>query len=224
MAFPTVEATNNSAEGTAGTSHTVSLPADIQADETLLVFFATDRKAVVTFPEGWTKLFEYNYGFYTTLAIAWRKADGEEGASITVTTDNVEESAHISYRISGATDPTSTPPEVSAEAHAISDSPDPASLTPTSGSKEYLWIAIESNNEDTLVTVYPTNYTNGETYYSAIGVGACAIGVARRELETDSENPGVFTLASSEGWIACTVAVHPEVVIAVGRSFGFIIG
>jgi len=223
MAFPVVEATNHSVEASNTTTHTVSLPAGIQAGETLLVFFSCDSVETVTFPEGWTKIKEESYSTWITLAVAWRKADGEEGASITVTTGTDEESAHISYRISGATDPTSTPPEVSAGANSYGDTPDPASLTAGGGSKEYLWIAVEGNDDDEPVTDYPTNYTNGETYASSEAFSACSIGIARRNLETDTENPGAFTIADEEAWAACTVAVYPAIA-AVGRSFGYIIG
>lgn len=211
-AFPTVEATNHSAQADPTTSHTVSLPAGIQADETLLVFFVCQTKEVVTFPEGWTKLFEgYSPLNYNTLAIGWRKADGGEGASITLTTVGSEVSVHISHRISGATDPTITPPEVSIGAGGSSANPDPDILTPTGGSKEYLWIAVEGNPEDDLVTDYPTNYNdNQETYYSSL-FGYSAIGIATRNLETDSEDPGAFTITASRRWKACTVAVYPAV-------------
>ena len=60
-----------------------------------------------------------------------------------------------------------------------------------------------------MVTNYPTNYGNGETYQSSVDGGSCAIGIARRNLETDSEDPGAFTIAGAEHWGACTVAVYP---------------
>lgn len=208
MAFPQVEATNNSVEASATNSHTVSLPAGIQAGETLLVFFSVDAQNACTFPEGWTEIFDTPNGT-NTLAVGWRKADGGEGASITVTTAGNRESVHISYRISGATDPTVTAPEVSTGATGDDTNPDPDSLTAGGGSKKYLWIAVEGNDDDDAITDYPTNYTNGETYVSSTGFNTCGIAVARRELETDVEDPGTFTLAATEQWVACTVAVYP---------------
>ena len=213
MAFAQVEATNHSAEASNTTSHTVALPASIQSGETLLVFFSCDYEVTVTFPEGWTKIFQAAVANQETLAVAWRKADSEEGASITVTTDSSQESVHISYRISGALDPTMTPPEVSTGVSGTSANPDPDSLSPAGGSDEYLWIALEGNNRPNLVTVYPTNYTNEENYVSSEEAGACAIGIARRELETDSEDPSAFTIDTLDYWVACTVAVYPAVIV-----------
>lgn len=205
MAFPQVEATNHSAEGVTTTSHTVSLPANIQAGETLLVFFAYDSATTVSFPAGWTEIYDN-----IRLAIAWRKADGGEGASITVTTAASKQTAHISYRISGAIDPTETPPEVSTGVFGGSLYPDPDALTPTGGENEYLWIAATGTDDGRdLIIAFPTNYTDGEAYQSAESYLGCCIGVARRELEASSENPSTFTLEEIEQWDACTVAVYP---------------
>ena len=138
MAFPQVEATNNSAESSGTTSHTVSLPAGIQAGETLLVFFSVDGNSPATFPEGWTEIIDLTNAS-NTLSVAWRKADGGEGASITVTTPGGRESVHISYRISGATDPTTTPPEASTGDTGDDTNPDPDSLTAGGGSIFRSW-------------------------------------------------------------------------------------
>lgn len=208
MAFPVVEATNHSVEPNDIISHTVSLPANIQAGETLLVFFVCDGNRAVTFPEGWTEIFETMNN--CTLAIAWCKADGEEGASITVTTSTAKQSAHISYRISGAIDPTVTPPEVSTGATGVSANPNPDSLTAGGGSKEYLWISVAGSDDGRdLYIAYPANYINGEGYQSKEDSDGCNIGVARRDLETDVEDPGTFAIEASEDWVACTVAVYP---------------
>lgn len=209
--FPVVEATNHSVEASNTTSHTVALPANIQAGETLLVFFCIDGQEWISFPEGWTVLYQEGYTIHIRFAVAWRKADGEEGASITVISGGVQQSAHISYRISGATDPTVTPPEASEKASGVSANPDPAGLTPVGGSKKYLWIAAAGSDDGLdLYTAYPTNYTNGETYQSAEDFQGVNIAVARRELETDSEDPGSFIIEDSEQWVACTVAVYPD--------------
>jgi len=210
MTFPVVAATNHSVTASASTSHTVNLPADIVAGNLLLIFFSCNSTPTVTFPEGWTEIFEEASSTYNTLAIAWRKADGEEGASITVETSIAQQAAHISFRITGAADPTTRAPEVSAEAEGTGTAPDPASLTPTSGAKDYLWIAVEGNDDDDAITGYPTSYDdNQETYVSASGAGTCGIAIATRDLNASSADPGAFTLAATEEWVAATVAVHP---------------
>lgn len=226
MAFPQVVATNNSVEAADRTEHIVALPVNIQASETLLVFFVTDGNNATTFPGGWTKIFEEDAGTDAHLAIAWRKADGGEGASIEVATAGVEQSAHISYRISGATDPTVTAPEVSTGATARSNTPNPDSLSAGGGSKEYLWIAVAGSDDGRQeYTGYPADYGNGEGYQSAESTDGCNIGIARRELETDSEDPGTFTIEGlGKDWVACTVAVYPVAPVNYDRSASVIIG
>ncbi len=221
MAFPQVEATNSSTEAGNETNHTVDLPAGIQAGETLLVFFACDGVPSVGWPGGWNEIFEVQFSV-TTLAVAWRKATGGEGASITVTTTVAEQSAHASYRISGATDPAITPPEVSTGVSSTSANPDPDSLTASGGSKEYLWIVVEGNDGTRTVSAYPTNYDSNQLNPGG-GIGA-HVGVASDEVETETEDPGTFTINGSDQWIACTVAVHPVVGWAGGDPLGVAIG
>lgn len=217
MAFPQVAATNTSSEDSDVQNHTVSLPASIQAGETLLVFFSCQTNQPIGWPGGWNEIFE-NQQTDVTLAIAWRKADGGEGATITVTTNDVEISAHASYRINVAIDPTSTPPEVSTGATGTSENPNPDSLTADGGSKEYLWIAVEGNDEDKTVTAYPTNYDSNQLNIAVGGKNGAGIGVASDEVETDVQDPATFTLSGSKTWIACTVVVYPGGITHLGAA------
>jgi len=209
-AFPTVVTAANSVQATDSTSHTVSLPSGIVSGDLLIGFFSCDGTATVTWPNEGTDWIEIvsNASVANRLSIAWRKADGTEGASITVTTSASEESVHIVYRITGHIDPSTQPPE-QASTTGSGVNPNPPDLTPTGGAKDYLWFAIEGSDDDDLVTVYPTSYTDGETYGSSTGGGDCGIGAARRELNAASENPGAFTIAATEQWVAATIAVHP---------------
>lgn len=212
MAFPVVEATNNSAEGVNTASHTVNLPANIQAGETLFCFFSSDF-TTVTFPVGWTKI----YGEASYLSVGWRKADGLEGPTMLVTTDASKQSVHITYRISGAPDPTITPPEASVGASQDNSTPNPDSLTVSGGSDEYLWIAVAGSDDGTdLYTSYPVDYGNGESYQSAESSVGCNVAVARRELEAETENPGNFVIENNERWYAVTIAVYPEEIPPAG--------
>jgi CheY-like chemotaxis protein len=204
--FPAVQATNTSGETTDTTSHTVSMPANINAGDLLIVFFSCDGVETVTWPtgDGWASIFHDTN--LMTLDIGYKIADGTEGATITVTTGTTEQSAHISYRITGHDK--SQAPEVSTGATGNSTAPNPDSLTPTGGAKDYLWIAVEGNNNASAASAYPSNYTNGQT--NAVGdSGGANVAVARRELNASSEDPGTFT-TPSERWVACTVAVQPQ--------------
>jgi hypothetical protein len=204
-AFPAVQATNTSGHSSNVTSHTVNLPTGINAGDLLIVFFSCDGNETVTWPtvDGWASIF--NQTNANTLDIGYKIADGTEGSTITVGTGTTEQSAHISYRITGHD--SAQAPEASAGATGNSTSPNPDSLAPTGGAKDYLWIAVEGNDQGDAASAYPTNYTNGQTNNIGTNNGA-NVAVARRALNASSEDPGTFTIPSEE-WIACTVAVHP---------------
>lgn len=208
MAFPVVAAVNGGNEDSASTNHTVNLPADISADDLLLVFFVADGDPTITFPEGWTQLFQTAREDNVKFGAWYRIADGEEGATIAVTLSASEETAHTSYRITGY----EGTPEVGTSAIGSSTTPDPPSLSPTWGAEDTLWIACEGNDYGTVVTGYPTNFTD-ERSDKTTGAGSVGCASARRELNAESEDPGTFTLTDSEPWVANVVAISPVTVV-----------
>lgn len=208
--YPVVAAENGGYHATSATEHTVNLPSGIQAEDLLLVFFVSDGTPTITFPEGWTQLFQTADDSAVKFGAWYRIADGGEGATITVTTSASEWTAHTSYRITGY----SGTPEVGTPTTGASANPDPPSLTPSWGAKDTLWFAIQGNDSNKTVSDYPADYTDGRNDYGNSIVG-CGVGSARRELNATSEDPGTFTLSASEQWIANTVAIQPA---AVGEA------
>jgi hypothetical protein len=215
MAFPVVEATNNNHSDSASTSHTVNLPASISAGDLLVVFFGhKDTAGGATFPAGWTKKTpeRTQTGSVACMALAWRWADGTEGATITVTTANNSRNASVSYRISGAINPSTQVPEENGHGEANTNSPNPPSLAPTGGAKDYLWLtAYASSHGRTLISA-PTNYTNAVGAGSNSGTGTnVGLGTARRNLNASSEDPGAWSVNGTaiEETVSMTVAIHP---------------
>lgn len=218
MAFPQVETENTSGESSAVTSHTVSLPTGIASGDLLLVFMAIDAGSApfTSFPAGYTEIKDVSETTNdVTLAVAYRVADGGEGATITVTTTPSAQSAHATYRISGH-DSSTTAPEISTGVSGDSQIPDPDSLTPTGGSKDYLWVAncVVDGSGSTgpwEVTGIPTNYTNLVNSESGGATLGATVGLGRRELAAASEDPGTFVAGDSGGkeWYAAQLAVHP---------------
>jgi hypothetical protein len=202
--FPTVAAVNGGNNTSNSTNHTVNLPSGIVSGNLLLVFFVSDGNPTITFPGGWTQLFQTVYNTTVKFGAWYRIADGTEGATITVTTSASEMSAHTSYRITGY----NGVPEVGTSATGITANPNPPSLAPSWGSQATLWLAACGHDYgvDT-VSAYPTNYTDGRNDRSnnLDGVG---VGTARRSLIAASEDPGTFTLSGANAWVANTVAVQ----------------
>lgn len=217
MAFPVVEGRASSGESSAVTSHTVSLPASIAAGELLLIFWgheaADGGPDQVTDPSGWTR-----YKAMETLetndnaGIAWwREATGSEGASVTVSTGSDSmKSSHSSYRISGAEDPDTQPPETSTGQTGNSDTASHTgdALSPTGGSKEYLWIAWEFENGGTPGA--PSGYTNRVGNSSGQPSANSASHTAEDTLEAATEDAGDWGVkGTNKNWGAVMVAVHP---------------
>lgn len=217
MAFPVVETTNQGHQNTSlETSHTVTLPATIAAGDLLIVLFAfkpgTANEA--TFPAGWTQFFDVESvsGSAVKMVGAWRDADGAEGASITVTTSESTRMAFASYRISGADDPATNPPEAATAILNNTINPDPPSLTPTGGSKEYLWLAAFTSSQGRITSTLPTNYTDNVGDGSDTGTSAhMGIGSGRRELHAASDDPGTFTTTGvgTEETVSAAIAIYP---------------
>ena len=221
MPFPQVAATNGGNHASNSTSHTVNLPTGIVAGNLLLVFFSSDAAPTITFPEGWTELFTKSYSTSIKGGLWYKVADGEEGASISVDTSSSQMTAHTSYRITGF----SGTPEAGVAVSSSGAPSNPPSLSPTWGAKDTLWFfCCAINGEDPFVSIdsYPANYGNGRYDYSDDAEGA-GMGTARRELNTETEDPGAWTMSNTPRNMANTIAIQPAAA-AAGRSFGFIMG
>ncbi|KKL61161.1 hypothetical protein LCGC14_2198090, partial [marine sediment metagenome] len=168
---------------------------DLVFNNLLTEEFSSDRASgnTVTFPAGWTMLTDDTPGGIMNFTAYYRIADGSEGSTITVVTSNAEMTAHTSYRI---TDYLGIP-EIGATVTSISAIPDPPNLTPSWGAKDTLWLAITGYDiGQTAISAYPASYTDGRNDRSD-SVNGVGVGIARRELNAASENPGTFTLSTS---------------------------
>jgi len=215
--FPVVAAINGGNNWEHELTHAINLPTGISAGDLLLVLFASDRYTQISWPSGWSTLFQTNDAWYgTTFGVGVRIADGTEESTITVTTSSQDAFAYTTYRITNH----GGIPDFAYIAGEPSLNPDPSSLTPFYGTKDTLWLAFEDNDGDVSVTAYPVNYTDGrnDRWADFAGMG---IGSARRQLNAASENPEVFTLSASKAWVAGVLAIQPpggnQRVIYVGK-------
>jgi len=208
VAFPVTEATATSVEASATTSHTVSLPASIVSGDLLIVWFGVEHTSdsTVAWPGGWTELDE-TFETSVEAAVAYRIADGTEGASITVTSGQSQKSGHTSYRISGTS---GNAPEAAVASAASSFTSNPPNVTPSWGAKDTLWLASQLNPTEGTVaggTYVPASYTD-LTYLSSWGTSGSS-SVAERELNAASEDPDVWQLGNTADSVAYTIGVEP---------------
>jgi hypothetical protein len=198
---------------TAVTSHALNLPAGASAGERILfaVGFATDP-GTVTPPTGMTveRLLNQPSGGTAHLYSMIYEKQGSE-TTCTLTTSVAAKSATCSVYVTG--DSTSIDAEISTGAVGVNGPPNPDLMTPTGGSKDYLFIAIGTMGGETAMTAAPTNYTNFQEADTGTA-GAITVnertGIGTRQLTAASDDPGVFTGGdATQEWVGMTAAFHP---------------
>lgn len=219
LVTPVVQTRAQSVVSVDNLNHAVTMPSGIVSGDLLVSCFsvyANPGIPTITWPAGWT---EFSAASDTAsglllgrVSLAWRKADGTEGSSITVTTSIATRSTHVTYRIQGAEDPTVQPPEATNYA-SVAFSADCPAVTPTGGTKNYLWLAMVGLYEilptfPQYFSAIPPSYTSPLFQSSVTGGFAC--GSAERNHRAASEDPGAFVLPWNTPTVTFTVAVHPD--------------
>ena len=211
ISAPVVATVTETAFGIAATDHYVSMPSIVNTGDLLVVVFANDRDESVTTPGGWTELASDTNGPHIRVSVYHKIAAGTEGGTaVNFITSAAEEAAAQVYRITNWHG--TTPPEISVAATGSDASPDPSSLNPANWDvADTLWIAVagQDRGDQTGTIAYPTGYTGGTSTLSSSGTGSCRIHSARRVLAIALEDPGAFTIPSSEQWVSFTIAVRP---------------
>lgn len=229
MASPVVVEAIESSTNTAGTSHVVTLPTATEGQLLLIILNKGSTAATINSHASLTELLDENLA--NGLYVAYRWMDGTEPASYTLTSSANTRTARIAYRISGAANPATSPPEIGTTGTGTSATPDPpASATPSS-SKDYLFIAFagmagEEADDDTWGNTPPTNYLPNPPRQKSCGTAGTNLGglilSAERALTTGSaENPGTFGVDVSAAWRSQTIMVHPDLTQALTQSSTF---
>jgi len=215
MAFPVIATTNTTNGTTATTSAVVNMPASIAAGDLLLVLH---RSAVGTAAHSdgggtWTNLFNDNSDASDDRISLWYKvAAGGDSLTITQTSSKF---ASIAWRITGAANPATQAPQFATLVTGSSTTPDPGSLTPTGGAKDYLWLWMGGwEGEQTSPPAgNPTDYADSILGANSGTGGAittnCRVASAARSFNAVSQDPGSWTISVTDDWTATVVAIHP---------------
>ena len=196
MTFPVVESDSITNIDSSSSSHVITMPSGIQAGDLLIIIFDHDSTAPTYTLTGWTQLFDEEIFALNEMECYWKEAVGSDTLTVTVSPANTGN--YNIYRISGAIDPDTQPPE-----HAVVQSSNPPSLSPTGGSKDYLWITGHGTSTTNNASP-PANYSNE----LSARTGSQAMESARRELTAANENPGAWG-TPGQNPISCIIAVHP---------------
>ncbi len=223
--YPTVRSSDVWSSGaSASASHVVDLPADIVADDLLLMLFACDLNGqTFTEPSGWeaVNLFDEDASATSHIVGFWKKASGSEGATATVGISSSAVASAITFSIKDW-DTATTPEASSFGTVTASTSWNPPSETASWGADKNLWIAFAAQDQDgspLAISGYPTNFDDNQLAVDpASGIQAA---VATREYDaTDTQDPGVFT-GELDQYNSATVVVRVvQVVGNVGSAAG----
>lgn len=213
MAFPTVESVATSTNDFE-TSHTVNLPATIDAGDLLLMLWTNDGGDTPSTPTDWTSLYKVTEsGSAVTFAAFAKSADGDEdGGTVTVTTGTGEDSAARVYRITGWGGTISTDIDVATSDEGLTDAADPPNVTAGWGSADNLWFIHLATSPSDAVSSFPTNYTtNGASTGSGTASSDASVHASYRTNAASSENPGTFTLSGFNNSLVATLVIEPGV-------------
>ena len=224
MAFPSVAERATSKVTSNNTSHAVTLPVTGVASGDLLIAAiawdcATGTVTLTGWTAGWTLIAENPHatGAYAS-TLYYKICDGSETSPLTLTTSGAEQSVHRVWRFSVGSHNASIAPQAAQTVTTGGGvSPDPPSLSPTGGSKDYFWIALAFINEGTSngladVDTWPAGYSQTGGDKSSASSGGIALGWAEFTNTAASENPGAFHISSdptAEANDTMTVAIHP---------------
>ncbi len=211
QAFPVVEQTATYAGSRlAGPNHPVPWITGMTSGNLLIGCASTELYTdTFTWPAGWTVFHNKSSTANPASEFAWYEPDGTETGTFTLTvSSSVRKLSVCQYEISGASDPSLTPPEASTPAEATTTNANPSSVTPTGGSKKYLWIAAAAWWSSAGCSAPPSGYGNHLVAHNTGGAGDVMMTTATYQNEAASEDPGVFTNPSA-AWDANAVAIHP---------------
>lgn len=201
---------------TAADPWTVTWPTGITAGQLLILFMklGAPTSAGLQVP-GWTSLVANHVdgGFYRN-DIWYRWSDGTETGTFSLDLVSAQKGAVIIWRITGAANPSTQAPQAASGANftTTANTANPASISPTGGSKDYLFLILAGCDGETQTFSHATytNVTNANS--GTAGAVATNVRTAGGSLQktTATEDPAVFThAAANAGGAAWTIAIHP---------------
>jgi hypothetical protein len=204
---------------------TARMPKAITAGDLLIAAVSTDGAATATADggEGWTEISAASNASAIRLTVLAKLAAGSDTLNLTIGSA-VDSATHV-MRITGhgvtnvATDiPICTP------ATGTSTTPDPPAVTPAEDLPNLFIAFAAADDDDWINTFAPTSYT-GEANTRSVGLSATTSTMlaAYRYVTTGSaQNPGTFTLAASEEWVAQSLVVPPAVPVSFRQHLGLV--
>jgi hypothetical protein len=210
MAFPTVQTRTTGASSATATSHTVTLPATINAGDFLFIAFTSGGGSATTVTWDnttagtWTTVASNNSGATVRGTLFSKVADGTEGsAALSITLSTSVQVAWTIWRITGCESSVATASATGSTATVTF-----GALAPSWGAEDSLWIAVAHLNSTPGVSAYSTGYTDPT---GAVGSGVARVSTRSVELllNAATETPSAWTLGGAAQHVQFTVAIRP---------------
>jgi hypothetical protein len=195
---------------------TARMPTNIDAGDLLVAAVSTDGAATATAGggEGWTQISAASNGSEVRLTVLAKIAAGSDALSLTLGSA-VDSVTHVMRIINHDVSNVATDIPIGTAATGTSSTPNPPSVTPAANETN-LFLALAAADDDDEQNVFvPTSYT-GEANVGSAALSATTAHIlaAYRYVTTGSaQDPGTFTLAASEEWVAQTLCIPPGVVV-----------
>ena len=203
----TVRSKTTSTVGVDGTSHAATLPATISSGDLILVVASFDDQPTITWPSGWKRIGWVWQTFVTLVAIA-KIADGTEGGTtVTFTTNESEQSAHLSWAIQ---DWAGDLKYIAFSAYnvASTSAPQPPALTTGWGSQNFLAIAgWGCNGGATNTSVYSTGYADGQEADSGASNATVIAAATKAVTGATGDSPDAGTIGATGSVIPFTIGI-----------------
>lgn len=195
-----------------GTTHTVNLPASLSSGNILFIYISFNDALTATTPSGWTALLDTDSSAVNAhFCIYTKVSNGSEGSTVDITVDTATQSSHITEQYSGTFSGSLSDVEIQS-ASSADDTPDSPSITASWGSASNKFLSVYLGRRgDRAPTAYPTNYTENQTSHtSANSAGGASVAVCGRTLTAATEDPGNYTLSTTNQAYASTIVIRPS--------------
>ena len=217
MAFPGIPTVTETAIASpASDTVDIDLPASVSSGDLLVMAIRWFTSTSATTPSGWTAISSGAAAAANGyLGIYAKVAAGTEGGGTVSITTNFTPGAVTAHSFAiPASEWHGSISDIegaSVATNAGTTTPDPPSITASWGSDDNLFCTITGQHDDDVaITAAPTNYGTLVSTISGGGTNSgCSIGTAFRQYASASDDPGTFTLASTESTIATTIVIRP---------------
>ena len=215
--FPSIVTTNTEIGTSLGSNNPIPAPSGVVAGNLLIAVGLNDNPSTTNLSAstGWTQVIAATHTLSTAIkmAVFARVADGSASDALSLSGASQDYCAAIA-RITdhSVSNVAADIKSASAQSTVGGTNLNPPSLD-AGASRKWLWLAaagVDTTAGNISWTSMPTGYTQTVTpLQSANTASSCSMGMASRQLETQTEDPVNFVISQSLHWLALTLAIPP---------------